>query len=201
MEKWRLLVVNIPHHPDGTGASPKIPGRCPIFPRCHGRDFISCQIPLYICRFGIFRPRKCSRASPSLPSPPPSCGPPQEKSQLVTSSSSGWSVVSTHTPSRLTVFKTRDAVQPLVITPGKELNGKYGVYRHSDLIGVPYGSKIGSRNGKGFIHVLRPTPELWTLALPHRTQILYLADIAFVSSWLNIKPGSHVIEAGMFSPM
>ncbi|KAI0726316.1 tRNA methyltransferase complex GCD14 subunit [Fomitopsis betulina] len=94
------------------------------------------------------------------------------------------------------VWLTRDAVQPLVITPGKELNGKYGVYRHSDLIGVPYGSKIGSRNGKGFIHVLRPTPELWTLALPHRTQILYLADIAFVSSWLNIKPGSHVIEAG-----
>lgn len=94
--------------------------------------------------------------------------------------------------------QTRDSVQPLVITPGKELNGKYGVYRHSDLIGVPYGSKIGSRNGKGFIHVLRPTPELWTLALPHRTQILYLADIAFVSSWLNIKPGSRVIEAGMF---
>ena len=85
-----------------------------------------------------------------------------------------------------------------MITPGKELNGKYGVYRHSDLIGVPYGSKIGSRNGKGFIHVLRPTPELWTLALPHRTQILYLADIAFVSSWLNIKPGSRVIEAGTF---
>ena len=70
------------------------------------------------------------------------------------------------------------------------------MYRHADLIGVPYGSKIGSRNGKGFIHLLRPTPELWTLALPHRTQILYLADIAFVTSWLNIKPGSRVIEAG-----
>ena len=34
------------------------------------------------------------------------------------------------------------------------------------------------------------------MALPHRTQILYLADIAFVTSWLNIKPGSNVIEAG-----
>ena len=73
---------------------------------------------------------------------------------------------------------------------------RFGVYRHSDLIGIPYGSKVGSRNGKGFIHVLRPTPELWTLALPHRTQILYIADIAFVTSWLDIKPGSKVIEAG-----
>ncbi|KAJ3473634.1 hypothetical protein NLI96_g12902 [Meripilus lineatus] len=93
---------------------------------------------------------------------------------------------------------TRDTIQPLVISPGKELNTKFGVYRHADLIGVPYGSKIGSRNGKGFIHLLRPTPELWTLALPHRTQILYLADIAFVTSWLDIKPGSRVIEAGKF---
>ena len=94
------------------------------------------------------------------------------------------------------LVKTRDLVQPLVISAGKELNNRFGFYRHSDLIGIPYGSKVGSRNGKGFIHVLRPTPELWTLALPHRTQILYLADIAFVTSWLDIKPGSKVIEAG-----
>ncbi|KAH9931641.1 tRNA methyltransferase complex GCD14 subunit [Epithele typhae] len=93
-------------------------------------------------------------------------------------------------------YMTRDLVQPLVIEPGKELNMKYGYYRHADLIGVPYGSKIRSRNGKGFIHLLRPTPELWTLALPHRTQILYLADIAFVVSWLDLRPGSKVIEAG-----
>jgi tRNA (adenine57-N1/adenine58-N1)-methyltransferase len=82
------------------------------------------------------------------------------------------------------------------MVPGKELNGRFGVYRHDDLIGIPYGSKVASRNGRGYIHVLRPTPELWTLALPHRTQILYIADIAYVTSWLNIKPGSVVIEAG-----
>lgn len=34
------------------------------------------------------------------------------------------------------------------------------------------------------------------MALPHRTQILYLADIAFIVSYLDIKPGSRVIEAG-----
>ena len=96
-----------------------------------------------------------------------------------------------------TLFQTRDVLQPLLITPGKDFNSKFGNYRHSDLIGIPYGSKVVSRSGKGYIHVLRPTPELWTMALPHRTQILYLADIAFITSWLNIKPGSRVIEAGM----
>jgi tRNA methyltransferase complex GCD14 subunit len=82
------------------------------------------------------------------------------------------------------------------VSSGKDFNSKFGVYRHSDFIGLPYGSKVGSRTGRGFIHILRPTPELWTMALPHRTQILYLADIAFISSWLDIKPGSKVIEAG-----
>ncbi|KAI0322386.1 tRNA methyltransferase complex GCD14 subunit-domain-containing protein [Amylostereum chailletii] len=85
---------------------------------------------------------------------------------------------------------------PFVVTPGKEFNSRYGNYRHADLVGLPYGSKVASRHGKGFIHVLRPTPELWTLALPHRTQILYLADISFITSWLDIRPGSVVIEAG-----
>lgn len=92
--------------------------------------------------------------------------------------------------------QTRELIQPLLITPGKDLNSRFGYYRHADLVGIPYGSKVGSRNGKGFIHVLRPTPELWTMALPHRTQILYLADIAFITSWLDIKRGSSVIEAG-----
>ncbi|KAG8953866.1 tRNA (adenine-N(1)-)-methyltransferase catalytic subunit trm61 [Tulasnella sp. 424] len=94
------------------------------------------------------------------------------------------------------VWFTRDSLKAITIAPGEELNGRFGAYRHADLIGKPFGSKIGSRNGKGFIYVLRPTPELWTLALPHRTQILYVADIAFVVSWLGIKPGSVVIEAG-----
>ncbi|KAJ7575143.1 tRNA methyltransferase complex subunit Cpd1 [Mycena floridula] len=94
------------------------------------------------------------------------------------------------------VWMSRDQLQPLIITPGKDYNNRYGNYRHSDLIGIPFGSKVGSWTGKGFIHVLRPTPELWTMALPHRTQILYLADISFITSHLDIRPGSKVIEAG-----
>ncbi|KAJ7439238.1 tRNA methyltransferase complex GCD14 subunit [Mycena latifolia] len=91
---------------------------------------------------------------------------------------------------------TRDVIQPLVVTPGKDFNSKFGNYRHSDFVGMPFGSKVGSRSGKGFIHVLRPTPELWTMALPHRTQILYIADISFITSYLDIRRGSRVIEAG-----
>ena len=97
------------------------------------------------------------------------------------------------------LHQTRDLVQSLVVTPGNSFNSRYGDYSHSDLVGIPYGSKVPSRTGKGFVHILRPTPELWTLALPHRTQILYLADIAFITSWLYIRPGSVVVEAGHFA--
>jgi tRNA (adenine57-N1/adenine58-N1)-methyltransferase len=94
------------------------------------------------------------------------------------------------------VWLTRDQIQPLIITPGNYFNTKYGNFKHSDFVGIPYGSKVVPKSGRGFIYLLRPTPELWTLALPHRTQILYLADIAFITSYLGIKNGSKVIEAG-----
>ena len=44
--------------------------------------------------------------------------------------------------------------------------------------------------------LLFPTPELWTLCLPHRTQILYFPDISFITSYLELKPGVKVIESG-----
>ncbi len=64
------------------------------------------------------------------------------------------------------------------------------------MVGMPYGSKMISKNGRGYVYLLRPTPELWTLALPHRTQILYAPDMSFISMKLNMGPGSRVIEAG-----
>ncbi|CAG7846795.1 SubName: Full=Related to GCD14-translational repressor of GCN4 {ECO:0000313/EMBL:CCA70645.1} [Serendipita indica DSM 11827] len=94
---------------------------------------------------------------------------------------------------------TRENMVPLRITAGQELNNKFGVFKHSDIIGLPYGTKVPSHSGRGFVYILRPTPELWTLSLPHRTQILYLADIAFIVNSLDIRPGSSVIEAGPYA--
>ncbi|UJR23429.1 hypothetical protein I4U23_026434 [Adineta vaga] len=71
---------------------------------------------------------------------------------------------------------------------------KFGALKHNDLIGKEFGSKIIC--AKGYIHALPIIPELWTLALPHRTQILYMADISLILLELDIKPGSIVIEAG-----
>lgn len=75
------------------------------------------------------------------------------------------------------------------------LQNRFGAFKHSDWIGKPFGSMVFSNKG-GFVYLLAPTPELWTLVLSHRTQILYIADISFVIMYLEIVPGCLVLESG-----
>lgn len=70
----------------------------------------------------------------------------------------------------------------------------YGALKVKELIGKKYGSKIKLSGGWGY--VLQPTPELWTLTLPHRTQIIYTPDISMIIMQLELKVGSVVIESG-----
>lgn len=70
----------------------------------------------------------------------------------------------------------------------------YGALKVDSLVGKEYGGKIELTRGYGFI--LQPNPELWTLNLPHRTQILYTPDISMILLQLEVKPGSKVVEAG-----
>ncbi|CAG0921662.1 unnamed protein product [Notodromas monacha] len=70
----------------------------------------------------------------------------------------------------------------------------YGPLNVSEVIGKPYGARIELK--KGFVYLMFPSPELWTLALPHRTQILYSTDISLIIANLELKPGKIVCEAG-----
>ncbi|KAF2455565.1 S-adenosyl-L-methionine-dependent methyltransferase [Lineolata rhizophorae] len=48
----------------------------------------------------------------------------------------------------------------------------------------------------GFIHILPPTPETWSMSLPHRTQVVYTPDYSYILQRLRVRPGGVVIEAG-----
>ncbi|KJZ74481.1 hypothetical protein HIM_06077 [Hirsutella minnesotensis 3608] len=48
----------------------------------------------------------------------------------------------------------------------------------------------------GFVYILRPTPELWTTSLPHRTQVVYIPDYSYVLQRIRARPGTKLIEAG-----
>ena len=86
-------------------------------------------------------------------------------------------------------------VQETVKTDGMH-HSRIGKYPHNEMIGKSYGTKIHCHEGKKSVYLLRMTPEMWTRALPHRTQILYLPDISFIIQMLDLKAGSSIIECG-----
>lgn len=94
------------------------------------------------------------------------------------------------------VYITRNLIKPLYVTPGEALNTRFGSFPHDTMIGLPFGSQISTPKGQGFIYLLQPTAELWTLSLPHRTQIVYTPDSSYIMQRLDVKSGSRVIEAG-----
>ncbi len=94
------------------------------------------------------------------------------------------------------IFLGHESMMPIKVQSGAQTQTRYGVIRHSsDLIGQRFGSKVTCSKG-GWVYVLHPTPELWTVNLPHRTQILYTTDIANITLMLDLKPGSVVCESG-----
>ncbi|XP_076830658.1 tRNA (adenine(58)-N(1))-methyltransferase catalytic subunit TRMT61A [Brachyhypopomus gauderio] len=94
------------------------------------------------------------------------------------------------------IFTGHDSMMPIKVESGAQTQTRYGAIRHSsDLIGQKFGSKVTCSKG-GWVYVLHPTPELWTVSLPHRTQILYTTDIANITLMLDLKPGSIVCESG-----
>lgn len=93
------------------------------------------------------------------------------------------------------VYERHDTMKAVKVCENSVLQNRFGVFKHSDWIGRPFGSKVLSNKG-GFVYLLAPTPELWTLVLSHRTQILYIADISFVIMYLEVVPGCLVLESG-----
>jgi tRNA (adenine57-N1/adenine58-N1)-methyltransferase len=93
-------------------------------------------------------------------------------------------------------FISRNTIKPITVKKGELLNTRYGHYEHDKMIGLKYGTQMAGAKGYGFIHLLHPTPELWTLSLPHRTQIVYTSDSSYIIQRLGIGCGSRVIEAG-----
>ncbi|XP_029056073.1 tRNA (adenine(58)-N(1))-methyltransferase catalytic subunit TRMT61A [Osmia bicornis bicornis] len=70
----------------------------------------------------------------------------------------------------------------------------YGALKVFSLVGQKYGTKVQLSRGWGY--VLQPTPELWTLTVPHRTQIIYSPDISLIIYLMDLAPGSIIIETG-----
>ncbi|KAI0023654.1 tRNA methyltransferase complex GCD14 subunit [Xylariomycetidae sp. FL0641] len=61
---------------------------------------------------------------------------------------------------------------------------------------APQQTKNIKTAASGFVHILPPTPELWTTSLPHRTQVVYTPDYSYILHRIRARPGMNIIEAG-----
>ena len=65
--------------------------------------------------------------------------------------------------------------------------------RDQDTVATP---KAAVEAASGFVHILPPTPEIWTASLPHRTQVVYTPDYSYILHRIRARPGTVLIEAG-----
>ncbi|KAH8741571.1 hypothetical protein FG386_002791 [Cryptosporidium ryanae] len=94
------------------------------------------------------------------------------------------------------LFGGYETVIQVILNNNDKLQTKHGLYLHNNIIGKTYGARIMNTSGTKWMVVLKPTPELISISLNHRTQILYQADISLVCILLDLSPGKNVIEAG-----
>ena len=92
-------------------------------------------------------------------------------------------------------------IKAVVLERAGRLQCKSGIFEHDAILATPFGRRVPGRpaaRGEPIPQpvVLRLTPELWTQTLRHRTQIIYMTDIAVVIQHLRLRPGSVIAEAG-----
>ncbi|TPX13490.1 uncharacterized protein E0L32_006220 [Thyridium curvatum] len=74
-------------------------------------------------------------------------------------------------------------------TPNEDSQAGTGTDAAPKKVDIPTSSS-------GFVHILAPTPELWTMSLPHRTQVVYTPDYSYILQRIRARPGTKIIEAG-----
>jgi tRNA (adenine57-N1/adenine58-N1)-methyltransferase len=95
-------------------------------------------------------------------------------------------------------------VASVVDTGSRGRKNQPGKKRKADDLDTPTSNKEEAQSSpgtpraaaSGFLHILYPTPELWTASLPHRTQVVYTPDYSYILHRLCVRPGTTIIEAG-----
>jgi tRNA (adenine57-N1/adenine58-N1)-methyltransferase len=96
------------------------------------------------------------------------------------------------------IYENKETIKCLTLEKGKVFQNKFGAFKHDDIVGKPFGSKIVSEKTKGFITALRFIPYLWERSISRLTQILFNPDISIILTLLNVSKNSIIYESGKY---
>lgn len=64
------------------------------------------------------------------------------------------------------IYEGADSMKQMVMKKGERFQNKSGCFLHDEIIDkADFGSKVFSKNYKGFVHILRPTSHIHTTSL------------------------------------
>jgi tRNA (adenine57-N1/adenine58-N1)-methyltransferase len=86
----------------------------------------------------------------------------------------------------------------IILQPGAEFHTNRGAIRHDDLIGGPDGTVVQTAQGTRWL-ALRPRLVDEVLSMPRGAAIIYPKDAVRILAAADVKPGDHVVEAGVGS--
>lgn len=81
------------------------------------------------------------------------------------------------------------------VAAGEEFHSNRGIIKYDDLIGKPYGIRVGSHSGTVF-QIHRPSPTDIQIAMGRNTQIVYPKDAGTILVEAGIGAGMRVVESG-----
>lgn len=94
------------------------------------------------------------------------------------------------------LYEGGDSVRYFTLEKGKQFQNRFGVFKHDDMYGKDFGSRIYSHNKSKFVTVLKFVPCIWERCINKMTQILFNPDISLILTLLNITQQSVIYESG-----
>jgi tRNA (adenine57-N1/adenine58-N1)-methyltransferase len=94
------------------------------------------------------------------------------------------------------IYESRDVIKHFILEKGAIFQNKNGHFKHDDIYGKPYGTRIYTLKNTGYITILSFITNLWERCVGRMTQILFNPDISLIMTFLNIRSNSVIYESG-----
>jgi len=81
------------------------------------------------------------------------------------------------------------------ISKNEKLHTHIGILKHSDAIGLEFGSRITTNKDK-YVYLIEPTMYDFVMKIQHGTQIVYPKDFGYMAARAGIQSGQKIVEIG-----